>query len=84
MHFELPYNGTVSIGSYNNNNTIINIEESDDKLQPALLDAIFKESGARHLVSTITEDMFQELLDEREDELHQYLINNGYIFEKDK
>ena len=82
MNIELPYNTEVTIRNNYNNETTIIVEDSYDKLQPALLKAVYEESGHIHLLKAIDNDMFQELLSEREDELHFYLEQNGYVFNK--
>lgn len=81
LKIELPYHATVTTGS-NQRGIEIEIENSHDILEPLILTYIFENSGHKHLVKTVTDDMLFELLDERQEDLHNYLEQNGYIFNK--
>ncbi len=85
MEFKLGYSAKISIDTKircNYIETNISIDDNHNELKESFLNTIFNEDGIDTLKKCITDDMFFELLNEKQELLHDYLTRHGYIFNK--
>lgn len=72
MDIKLPYNVTVTIRSPRQRETIIEIDNNGNDLRDSLFSELFQDNSKN----------LYDLLDEKQEELHDYLTSRGYIFNK--